>query len=57
MFESESVLVWRYEQFVALGFNPDQAMLLAGNTAVDLGRARRLIETGCPNNVAYLILV
>jgi hypothetical protein len=53
----ESVLIWRYEQFAGLGFTVDEATSLAGNTDIDLGRARRLIEAGCPSNVAYRILV
>jgi hypothetical protein len=54
--EQEVVRRWRREQFVSLGFDTDDARLLA-DSAADLGQARRLRRTGCPLELAFRILV
>jgi hypothetical protein len=54
--EEGDVLVWRLEQFHALGFNAVEAASLAESEA-DLGRARWLCKAGCPNDLATRILL
>jgi hypothetical protein len=50
------VLIWRENQFQALGFNETEAKLLAASPEADLTRARTLIKAGCPSHVAFRIL-
>ena len=54
--EEGDVLVWRLEQFQALGFNDGEASSLAESEA-DLGRARWLRKAGCPTDLATRILL
>jgi hypothetical protein len=54
--EEEQVWCWRFEQFVRLGFDDENACLLAESDA-DLNRARSLAAVGCPRPVALQILV
>ena len=53
--EEERVSLWRFEQFLTLGFSESDACLLS-ESEVDLNRARSLISTGCPPNLALKIL-
>ena len=53
---AERVWCWRFEQFVSLGFDDENACLLAESDA-DLHRARSLAAVGCPLSVALQILV
>jgi hypothetical protein len=50
-------LVWRLDQFTALGFDSALATTMADDTLVDLAQARRLIELGCPLETASRILL
>jgi hypothetical protein len=52
--EDERVLNWRFEQFLRLGFDAIQAVLLA-SSAVDLHLTRTLIGRGCPHSLAIKI--
>jgi hypothetical protein len=54
--EEELVSQWRFDQFEQLGFNEEDACLLAESDA-DLNRARSLVATGCPLTVALQILI
>ena len=45
--EETSVLRWRRVQFLALGFTPKEAEVLA-KAPVDLGLVRNLVASGCP---------
>ena len=47
---------WRLDQFVAMGFDSEQAAELA-DAPVDLEQARRLIALGCPLETASRILL
>jgi hypothetical protein len=49
--------VWRLDQFVALGFDDARAELMAEDSQVELGLARRLITLGCPLETAARILL
>jgi hypothetical protein len=50
------VFVWRFDQFQRLGFEEEEAGLLAGSD-VDLNQARSLVAAGCPLTIAVQILV
>ena len=54
--EEELVSLWRFDQFLTLGFGIEHACLLAESDA-DLNRARSLVAVGCPLTVALQILV
>lgn len=47
---------WRRAQLMALGFSARDASALTKAT-VDLSEARRLVEAGCPHEVARRILL
>jgi hypothetical protein len=49
------VLLWRVEQFLALGYESQTAWSLA-RSAADLGQARSLSRAGCPTELAARIL-
>jgi hypothetical protein len=50
------VLLWRLEEFQALGFTELEAVALSDSDA-DLGQARRLRKTRCPRDLALRILL
>ena len=54
--EDARVTAWRLEQFRALGFDDDDALLLA-LSACDLQSARTLMATGCSTRLALRILL
>ena len=49
--------IWRLDQFTGLGFDSARATLMADDSQVDLGQARRLIALGCPVETAARILL
>jgi len=53
--EADRVTAWRYEQFLKLGFDDEQAWTLAGSEA-DLHASRTLISVGCSPHLAMRIL-
>ena len=54
--EESRVARWRFDQFLALGFQRDDAFLLAVSR-VDLHAARTLVARGCPRDLALDILL
>jgi hypothetical protein len=54
--EEDRVARWRFDQFRALGFDNDDAFLLA-LAPVDLQAARTLIAEGCSVRLALRILL
>jgi hypothetical protein len=54
--EETRVARWRFDQFRALGFEPDDAFLLT-ISRVDLQATRTLIEAGCSVPLALRILL
>jgi hypothetical protein len=54
--EDDRVTRWRLEQFSSLGFEPTEALLLAGSDA-DLQEARALVAAGCTLRLALKILL
>jgi hypothetical protein len=55
--EAHRTRVWRLDQFVALGFDPVRATIMADDSRVDLAQARRLVALGCPPDTASRILL
>jgi hypothetical protein len=53
--EADRVSEWRYQQFLQLGFDDDQAWALARSVA-DLHASRTLIGVGCSHQLAMRIL-
>lgn len=53
--EFEIVTRWRFQQLIALGLSPDQAVGLIEKPDV-AHRAQRLAELGCPPNLITQIL-
>ena len=54
--EETRVARWRFDQFRALGFEPEDAFLLTVSR-VDLHAARTLMEAGCSPPLALRILL
>ena len=54
--EETRIARWRLDQFLALGFEAEDAFLLSVS-GVDLQAARTLIETGCSLPLALRILL
>jgi hypothetical protein len=54
--EEELVSQWRFDQFHRLGFDEEEACVLAESDA-DLNRARSLVAVRCPLSVAFQILI
>lgn len=46
--EHHSVLAWRTEQFLALGFSEEEADRLAAARDVELSQVRKLVASGAP---------
>jgi hypothetical protein len=55
--EDRLVLGWRYEELVRAGYSERDAMVVADRVDVDLHRAIRLVESGCPAKTALRILL
>jgi hypothetical protein len=56
--ETLRVRCWRYEQLVEAGYSAEEASEIARDPAVDLERARKLVQRlGCPPHLAMRILV
>ena len=53
--EEGRVRVWRFEEFLRLGFGTSAAIVLV-DTGADLGLARRLISLGYPQRSVHAIL-
>ena len=55
--ETLRVRRWRFEQLVEAGYPAEEASEIARNPAVDLERARKLVQRlGCPPKLATRIL-
>jgi hypothetical protein len=55
--DEERVSIWRFEQFLTVGFGEEDASVLLSESEVDLNRARSLIRAGCPHTLAHKILI
>jgi len=54
--EEREVSLWRYEEFLALGFNTEQSLTLARDRRVELAVGGRLAALGCAPRLAFEIL-
>lgn len=55
--ERERVEQWRAEELVRAGYDPSDAIALAARHDIDLHTAVRLVERGCPYELALDILI
>jgi hypothetical protein len=55
--EAERVERWRAEALERAGYAPDTAVILAGRSDIDLHLAERLVQQGCPPDLAAEILL
>ncbi len=55
--ETERVEHWRAEELVRAGYEPSDAIALAGRHDIDLHLAVELVRTGCPYETAIDILI
>ena len=55
--ETERVESWRAEELVRGGYEPSDAIALAGRHDIDLHLAIELIRRGCPYELAIEILI
>jgi len=55
--EMERVQHWRAEELVRAGYDPSDAIALAARHDIDLHLAVRLVEHGCPHELAIDILI
>jgi hypothetical protein len=55
--EKERVEQWRAEELVRAGYQPIDAVALAARHDIDLHLAIRLVEHGCPYELAIDILI
>jgi len=55
--EAVEVLRWRFDVLLRVGFEIEQAAVLAANVEIDLHRAEALMRRGCPTETAMRILL
>jgi hypothetical protein len=55
--ETERVEHWRAEELVRAGYEPSDAIALAGRHDIDLHLAVKLMRSGCPYETAIDILI
>jgi len=55
--ERECVVQWRFQELLAAGYEPQDALILAANLEVDLHLATDLLRCGCPHETALRILL
>jgi hypothetical protein len=55
--EVETVLRWRFEELVRVGYDAGEAMVLASHVEVDLHAATDLVTHGCSTATAMRILL
>ncbi len=53
----EEILDWRFEQLRRVGYDRDEAQLVSRRLDVDLHQAVDLLRSGCPSELALLILL
>ena len=55
--QGEAVQQWRFDRLCKAGYAPRDAVRLAADPMIDLHRAVRLMERGCPVDTALRILL
>ena len=53
----EAVIRWRFGELLRAGYDVGDALILAGHEEVDLHEATRLVERGCPPELALQIVL
>jgi len=53
----EAVVRWRFRELLRAGYDVGSALILAGHEEVDLHEATRLVEHGCPPELALRIVL
>ena len=55
--ELDAVLRWRFEELLRAGYDAGTALVVAGQAEIDLHAATRLLERGCPAELAARIIL
>lgn len=55
--EAVEVLRWRFDVLIRVGFDIEQAAVVAANVEIDLHAAESLMARGCPPDLAVRILM
>jgi hypothetical protein len=55
--EAVEVLRWRFDVLIRVGFDIEEAAVIAANVEVDLHAAEDLLRRGCPSATALRILM
>jgi hypothetical protein len=55
--EAVEVLRWRFDVLIRVGFDIEQAAVIAANVEIDLHAAESLMVRGCPPDLALRILM
>jgi hypothetical protein len=53
----DRVMQWRIEELERAGYAPEDVIVMAADTSVDLHVAVDLVRRGCPHDVALRILL
>jgi len=53
----EAVFRWRFQELLRAGYDAGSALILAGHEEVDLHAATRLVQRGCPPELALQIVL
>ena len=55
--EAVEMLRWRFDVLLRIGFDIEQAAVIAANVEIDLHDAEHLMRRGCPPELALRILM
>jgi hypothetical protein len=55
--EAVEVLRWRFDVLIKVGFEIEEAAVIAANVEIDLHEAEALMRRGCPSETALRILM
>ena len=55
--EFDDVTAWRFGFLCGIGFDPESALRMAEDKAVDLHEAEAMVKRGCPHVIAVRILL
>jgi hypothetical protein len=55
--EAAQILRWRLRSLTAVGYDLDDAVVLASHVEIDLHAAAELVLRGCPSDTAVRILL
>ena len=55
--QADEVVCWRFEALLRAGYDAGNALIVAGHPKIDLHEAARLVERGCPPELAVRIVL